>query len=434
MLECALGVALLVNGRTVIDGVPELPKMLRFAGALSNFGLDFRVVGEQLVLEGKGFGYKVPSVLPAGFSPNASAVLWALASKDSEARFTIFASDCADFEAEVALLKFVAGVVQEESGEGFFAFHFGVELPRLKKQSHGGYDYLQRNFALISALVRGQDLAFEEKFSLRDELSTMLSYFGANIRFEMQAPEMKSEFERRLAKVQGVKMERTWTTELSETKILSPHDYFVPGDVTEAAALALAVLLSGANPKETAVIKNVCVGTGRAGVFALLKRMGAQLDYSSKRKRCGEVYADVTVKPLNGKRLQGAKFSGPALATAFEEIPILAVAACYAEKETIFHLAPELLERSHALVENLAMNLRRTGAEVGVYEDGFVVRGREEPGIADFACEGFPVVALAFSVMAALAKYSVEVAGAEAVRVLFPGALESIAKIAGKEE
>lgn len=433
LLECALGLSLLVNGRTVIDGVPELPSLMKFAEALAGFGLEARLVGEQLVLEGRGFGYKVPAVLPAGTSPNAKAVLWALASKDTETRFTLFASDCEDFGAEVELLKFVAGVVPEEACGEFFAFHFNEEPPRLKAQSYGGYDYLQRNFALLSSLVRGRGLSFVEKFSLRDGFTSMLSYFGANLRFEVQTPELKSEFERRLAKVQGLKLERTWTTELAETKILSPHDYFAPGDVTEASALALAALLSGANPKESAVIRNVCVGAGRAGVFALLKRMGAQLDYSSKRKRCGEAYADLSVKPLNGRRLQGAKFAGAALVTAFEEIPVLAVAACHAEKETIFHLPPELLGRSRGMIENLAMNLRRTGAEVGVYEDGFVVRGREEPAITDFDCAGFPVVALAFSVMAALAKYGVEVAGSEAVRELFPGALESIAGIAGKE-
>lgn len=432
MLECALGLSPLVNGRTVLEGVPERSAALKFAEALAGFGLESRLVGDQLVLDGRGFGYEVPASLPGGLSPNADAVLWALASKAVGERFTIFAQDCTDFEAEVALLKFLAPVEEEESGEGFFAFHFPAGLPSLKRQSYGGFAYLQRNFALLSALVRGEALEFEEKCSIRDGFTSMLAYFGANLRFEMQAPEMKSEFERRLAKLQGVKLERSWTTSLSETKLLAPHDYLAPGDVTEAAALALAALLSGS--KEPAVIKNVGVGSGRAGVFALLKRMGAQIDYASKRKRCGELCADVVVKPLGGERLQGAKFSGAQLATAFEELPLLAVAACYAEKETIFHLPPELLERSHGLIEVLSLNLRRTGAEVGVYEDGFVVRGREEPAIADFDARGYPVAALAFFVMASLAKYSVQVEGLEEAEELFPGVPGMLVKLLGKEK
>ncbi len=431
MLEQCLVLALLVNGRTSVDDFKKTTEVERFAEALKDFGLAYREVGNQLLLEGVGLQYKVPTILPSGFSLNAEVLIWALASKDKETRFTIFANGSSDFAFKVELLKKIAFAVVEEETENSVSFHFSERIPTLKKASFGGYPYLAKNFALLSALVEGREVSLEEKLSVRDSFSSMLVYFGANMKFEVHTPELKDELSRRLAKAKGLKLERTWRTLLGETKIMTSREYFIPGDVTEALALAIASLFS-AN-KEGEVIKNVVVGGSRAAAFSVLKRMGADFDISGRRERYGEPYGDVLVKPIGNKRLQGCHFAGDNMAIAVEEIPLLAIAACYAEKETIFHLPAEEVSRAMPLLEKLAANLRQTGAEIGVYEDGLVIRGKEELDVGEFDCIGFPTVGLALAILAARVKVHVEIQGIEETDKMFPRVRESIAAICGKE-
>lgn len=430
MLEQSLVLALLVKGRTVLDDFKKTPEVMRFAEALKEFGLEYKEVGNQLVLEGVGFQYRIPTILPSGFSANAEVLIWALAYKDKETRFTIFAKNAENFKARVELLKKLTSAVVEEESDSAISFHFTERIPNLKKASFGGFPYLARNFSLLTALLEEREISLEEKFSVRDSFSSMMVYFGANMKFEVHTPELKDELSRRLAKAKGMKLERTWRILLGETKIMTSRDYYIPGDVTEALTLAIASLFS-AN-KDGEIIKNVVVGGSRAAAFSILKRMGADFDISGRRERYGEPYGDVAVKPLSNKRLQGCHFAGDQMAVAVEEIPLLAIAACYAEKETIFRIPQEEVEAAMPLLENLAMNLRQTGAEIGVYEDGLVIRGKEELDVGEFDCTGFPIVGLALSILAARVKVPVAIAGIEKTDEMFPGVRESVSRICQK--
>lgn len=433
MLEQCFVLSLLVNGRTLVQECEPSQELLRFAEALQEFGLNCKQVADQIVLEGVGMGYRVPVVLPQDFSLNANTLILALASKNSDTDYTILASSAEELAEKKKLLLHVAKVNVKEETENSISFSFKPKSQNLICSKNGSYPYLQRNFALLSALVLGETLAFDERMAIRDQWSSMLKYFGVNLSYEVQMPEFKDEFERRLAKAQGIKMIKTWKTYLDETHTLSPREYFVPGDATLASAYALAALLSSAPERKQDVFSNVVSSSSRASVFTILKRMGAELDFLGKHERYGEPFADLAVKPLLTKRLQGCHFSGDSLSASIEEISVLAVAACFAEKETIFHLPAEEVVRKRHWLELLATNLRKTGAEIGVYEDGLVVRGKEEPDRAEFDCEGYPVMGLALYVLKVVTKSPFDIMGIEVTEKLFPNALEIIDQICGKE-
>lgn len=433
MLEQALVLALLVNGRTVFQECIPTEENLRFAEVLKEFGLKFNTVGDQLVAEGVGFGYSVPIILPFDFSRQANTLILALASKDLETTYTILAETKEELAEKKELLLNVAKVFLKTETENSISFSFEAKPYNIRTAKNGGVPYLQRNFALLSALVCGEDLKFEERFVVRDQWTSMLKHFGVNVAYDLIVPEFKDEFERRMAKAQGIKMVKTWKTSLSETKTLPPREYFVPSDVTLASAYALAAILSNEVERKQDVFLNVACATSRASVFTVLKRMGADLEFSGRHERYGEPFSNLVVKPLSSKRLQGCHFSGDSLAAAIEEIPILAVAACFAEKETIFHLPENDVKRIHHLLEVLAVNLRKTGAEIGVYEDGLVIRGKEEPDIAEFDCEGFPTIGLALSILNALTKNHTPIIGIEATDKIFPQARKILNQICGKE-
>ena len=427
-----LVMALLVNGRTVLEDFSWSAEGRGFAKVLEEFGLSYSQQGHALVLTGRGFQYPVPSLLPIDFGERDCVLLWTLASRDTEQVFTFAAEEGEAGVTAVALAKerlqsyFKIHVESDEPC--CFKFRFDIAEPALKKDSLGSVPYIMRARLLIRALVRGDFLSFEEKTVVRDQWTRMLQYFGVPLRYEGRGVEQLSEFERRLLMAQGKKVERTQFTEMSETKVITGRDYYVPGDFTEACALVLLSTI-GAVPKGNRIlIKNVELNTSRVGAINCLKRMGANIEIVTRREKYGDVFGDLEVFPVDaGKRLQGRRFGEDTVATSIEEFPLLAVAACFAEGETILRLPKEQRKQWRPVNEALAENLRKTGVEVGVYDDGLVVRGLENiTAVPEFDGGKNPQVGLALNVLALALSCDEPVGHTEVVEEHFPGILKKL--------
>lgn len=434
-MNLTLVMALLVNGRTVLEDFAWASGSEKFANALKEFGLSFEQQGHQLVLEGKGFQYSLPSMLSMDFDEDCNVLLWTLASKDSEQLYTFAAEESEEGTKLVANAKetlqkyFKVKIISEEPSK--FVFTFSADEPAIKKDSLGNITYIMRNRLLLRALVRYGYTSFEEKGSVHDQWTKMLLYFGVNLKYETRGMEQLTELERRMMIARGQKIERTQFTELSETKVITGRDYFVPGDTTEAMAFVLLCTI-GNLPKNTEVVlKNVELNSSRAGALTCLKRMGASYEVTSRRERYGDVYGDIEIFTLpSGKRLQGRRFSEDAIATGLEEFPLLAVAACYAEGETILRLPKEVRQRMRPVNEKLAENLRKTGAEVGVYDDGLVVRGLETiVNGSDFDGGDVSQNGLALNVLSLALQNDEPVAGSDAVEKAYPGLLDKLKRL-----
>lgn len=434
-MNLTLVMALLVNGRTVLEDFAWAAGSQKFAEALKEFGLNYEQQGHQLVLDGKGFQYSLPSMLPMNFSEDSNVLLWTLASKDSEQIYTFAAENDEAGVAQVAQAKetlqkyFRVKILTDEPAK--LVFSFCVEEPAFKKDSLGNFTYPLRNRILLRALIRNEYFTFEEKGTVHDQWTKMLMYFGVNLKYETRGMEQLTELERRMMMARGQKIERSQFTEISETKVITGRNYYVPGDSTEAMAFVLLVTI-GAFPKNTEVVlKNVDLNSSRAGALTCLKRMGASYEVTSRRERYGDVYGDVEIFPLaSGKRLQGRRFSEDAIACGLEEFPFLAVAACYAEGETILRLPKEVRKQMRPINEKLAENLRKTGAEVGVYDDGLVVRGLETiMNGSDFDGGNIPQNGLALSVLSMALQNDEPVANADSVEQAYPGLLEKLNRL-----
>ena len=434
-MELALVMALLVNGRTVFEDFSFAAGVEPFAEALKEFGLSYVQQGHQLVLEGKGFQYALPSMLPIDMSESRCVMLWTLASKDVEQIYTFAAEDDESGIAAVSQAKemlqryFKVKPVADEPSK--FTFTFAVEDPAIKKDSLGNIPTVMRNRILLRMLIRGDYISFEEKGSVHDQWTKMLMYFGVNLKYEGRGMEQLTELERRMMMARGQKIERTQFTELSETQVITGRDYYIPGDTTEAMAFVLLTTIAGI-PKNTEVcLKNVELNSSRAGALTCLKRMGGNFETVSRRERFGDVYGDIMVYPLaSGKRLQGRRFSEDTMATGIEEYPFLAVAACFAEGETILRIPKEIRKEMRSRNEALAENLRKTGAEVGVYDDGLVIRGLETiVNGSDFDGGVVPQNGLALSVLSIALENDEPVANVELVERTYPGVLSNLKQL-----
>ena len=434
-MELALVMALLVNGRTVFEDFSFAAGVEPFAEALKEFGLSYVQQGHQLVLEGKGFQYALPSMLPIDMSESRCVMLWTLASKDVEQIYTFAAEDDESGIAAVSQAKemlqryFKVKPVADEPSK--FTFTFAAEEPAIKKDSLGNIPTIMRNRILLRMLIRGEYISFEEKGSVHDQWTKMLMYFGVNLKYEGRGMEQLTELERRMMMARGQKIERTQFTELSETQVITGRDYYIPGDTTEAMAFVLLTTIAGI-PKNTEVcLKNVELNSSRAGALTCLKRMGGNFETVSRRERFGDVYGDIMVYPLaSGKRLQGRRFSEDTMATGIEEYPFLAVAACFAEGETILRIPKEIRKEMRSRNEALAENLRKTGAEVGVYDDGLVIRGLETiVNGSDFDGGDVPENGLALSVLSLALENDEPVANVELVERTYPGVLSNLKQL-----
>lgn len=438
-MELSFLMALLVNGRTVFEDFAWATGTDRFACALKEFGLDYEQQGHQLVLSGRGFQYSLPTMLPIDFPELESVLLWTLASKDSEQIYTFAAepdeAGIASVESAKDMLQKYFKVSAKSDEPAKFTFCFLKDEPSIKKDSLGNVPYIMRSRLLLRSLVRNEYLSFEERSTVRDQLTKMFQYFGVAIKYEGRGMEQLSEFERRLMMAQGKKIERTQVTELSETKVITAREYYIPGDSTEAMALALLVTISALHKDFSIKIKNVDLNGSRSGAFGCLKRMGANIETVSRREKFGDVYGDLEVRPLAaGKRLQGRRFSEDVIATGLEEYAFLAVAACFAEGETILRLPKEVRVQMRPVSDFFAENLRKTGAEVGVYDDGLVIRGLETVvNGSDFDCGNWPQIGLALSALSIALGNDETVVNPEIVESLFPGVVEKMRAILAED-
>lgn len=431
LAEDVLVMGLLVNGRTTLDDFVFTDRTRTLANLLSEFGLVVEEKGTSTILSGVGFSYKVPTLLKIPESENAMALLLALASRDEETLYTITGSDGMLQKAKTFLADVFGAVIENEeqnASGGNLVVHFVKVLPVLKETREGCIPYLAKNAVLLNALVCGKNIECEERFPIRSEFVEMLAYFGADLQVQTTGTQEMSELERRMAKARGVRTERRTRTVICETKILTSRDYFVPGDPTEACALAALAVLSPEFKGKKVTLKNVLVATDRAGAFAALKRMGARIDQGTRRERYGTAYADVTA--VYEKRLSARRLAEDILCTCLEEYPFIALAACTAEGESILRIPDSLSRELRPRCESLAKNLKQTGAQIGVYEEGLVIRGKEELDAGTFDAECDPVLELMFNVLALFSHGETVIENKGCVDKVFPGNTDKLKEMA----
>ncbi len=112
-----------------------------------------------------------------------------------------------------------------------------------------------------------------------------------------------------------------------------------------------------------------------------------------------------------------------------DEIPVLAVAACFAPGESRIRGARELRVKETDRLKSLALNLARLGARVRELEDGLVIRGGT--GLEGGECLSFGDhrTAMAAVVAGLAARGPTVVYDTSCIRTSFPGFVPSLLKL-----
>ncbi|MBN8869231.1 MAG: 3-phosphoshikimate 1-carboxyvinyltransferase [Solirubrobacterales bacterium] len=143
----------------------------------------------------------------------------------------------------------------------------------------------------------------------------------------------------------------------------------VPADISSAAFfLAAASIVPGSE----VVIDRCGVNPTRTGMIDILERMGAEIEIEPQEGAEGEPIARITVRsaPLTGTRVEGAE-----IPLAIDELPLVALAACFAEGETIIADAEELKAKESDRIAVVVGALAGFGANIEAREDGMRIIG-----------------------------------------------------------
>jgi 3-phosphoshikimate 1-carboxyvinyltransferase len=205
---------------------------------------------------------------------------------------------------------------------------------------------------------------------------------------------------------------------------LSPLDIDVPGDPSQAAFWVVAACIT---PGSDLVIERVYTGVARAGFIDVLLRMGADLEVTEKDPRT----STSTIRARHS-HLTATSVGGPEVPSLIDEIPVLAVAAAFAEGQTVFTDAAELKVKESNRIATTVAALTSIGASAEPRADGLAVVGSAGRPLAGGQVDsaGDHRIAMSMAVAGLAAAGPVVVDGWESVATSYPRFEEDVQRCA----
>ena len=235
---------------------------------------------------------------------------------------------------------------------------------------------------LLAALAADRPTTIIEPGPSRDHTERMLASMGVEVKSEQlevvsnrysvdsalghQSPISNLQFP-----ISNLQYHTTISPLLLRT--LSPLHLTIPGDISSAAFLIVAALIT---PGSEITIQGVGLNPTRTGLLDALTAMGADIRNTHYAIQHGEPVGDLTVchSPLHGTEV-----SGSLVVRMIDEFPAFAVAAAYADGPTTVREAQELRHKESDRITTLCEQLRAVGVAIEEVPDGFTLPGNTIP-------------------------------------------------------
>ena len=251
----------------------------------------------------------------------------------------------------------------------------------------------------LAGLFAGGTTTVREPEKSRDHTERMLSAMGADI-----------------------SSEGTLVTVHPAAK-LAPLSLRVPGDISSAAPW---LVLAACHPDAEILLHGVNTNPTRTGLLDILESMGASVERLEERTSGGEPVADLDVR---SSKLRATTDGGSLVPRAIDELPLVALMACFAEGETVVRDAEELLVKESDRVQATVSLLSAMGARISPRPDGFVVEGPARLSGAAVDGLGDHRVGMLGAIAGALASGETHIAN-DAVAVSYPAFWQDLARAA----
>ncbi len=248
-----------------------------------------------------------------------------------------------------------------------------------------------------------------EPVATRDHTERMLKGFGAQIESRTDA--------------RGV-------TEIQLTGMpdLKPQNITVPGDPSSAAFLIVAALIV---PGSQITIRNHLLNPARIGLIVTLQEMGADLTIDNERVSGGEPIGDVKVR---ASELKGVIVPANRAPSMIDEYPVLAVAASFAEGETVMNGLHELRVKESDRLAAVAFGLKANGVTCREGKDTLAVTGGRVHGGGLVPTHLDHRIAMSFLIMGLASDNPVTIDDAAVMATSFPGFRQLLQRLGARFE
>lgn len=364
---------------SLASGVTEISGFLKGADCLSTIdcfrkmGIDIDINGENVTVHGNGLrGLKKPDeMLYTGNSGTTTRLLCGiLAGQNFDTSIT----------GDVSIQKRPMGrVVKPLSMMGAKIENEYCPLYITGTKLHG-IDYKMpvasaqvKTAIILAGLYADGETVIHEIEKSRDHTELMLSAMGADLTVDNLDITVKP------------------------TNDLTAVNVDVPSDISSAAFF---LVLGAIMPNSQITVTNVGINPTRTGIINVLKDMGADITLENVHTSAGETVADITVRSSS---LKGTTVGGDIIPRLIDELPIIAVAAVFADGQTVIKDAQELKVKETNRIRAVVDEFNKCGIDITETDDGMIINGGKSIHGADFKTYGDHRMAMSLTVLAQLA-------------------------------
>ncbi len=396
----ALIFAAIAEGRSTLRGLADGADVASTMTALDALGVKLRSDGESVVVRGLGFdGLREP----------------------------VTVLDCANSGTTMRML---AGLV---AGRDFLSVLVGDQSLSSRPMRRvldpitamGAAVDGRAGGALAPITVRGGSLR-----GVRHELATasgqvktalMLAGLQADGTTEIVEPAPSRDHTERMLGALGVALERPDpATVRVQRGQPQPFELTVPGDPSSASFFVVGACIT---PGSELVLEAVSLNPARIGYVDVLRRMGADIDVVVTGEHVGEPVGEITVRAAD---LHATDIAGDE--SIIDELPVLAIAAAFAEGTTTIYDAAELAVKESNRIGTMEQELTQLGIGVEARPDGLVIHGGAPKG-ASLKSHGDHRIAMAGAIAGLAAAGETTVRGFGATTISYPGFARDLASV-----
>lgn len=340
----------LAEGTTEIEGFLMGEDCLSTISCFQKLGIDIQQQSDKIIVHGKGLhGLTAPlETLDVGNSDTTLRLISGiLAAQPFCSHLTGDASiQKRPMNRVAAPLRQMGAVLKGNDHENLFA-PLTIEGRRLNGITYTlpvASAQVKSAIILASLFAEGQTVIIEPE-ATRNHTEIMLNHMGADI------------------KKMGNTIYCNPVSQLYGKKII------VPGDISSAAYFMVIGCIC---KNSTLLLKNVGINETRTGIIDVLKAMGGNIAVQNQSTVNGEKIGDIIVKTSS---LQGTVIGGKDIPRLIDEIPVIAVAACFAKGTTVIKDAQELKVKESNRIHTVVSELKKFGANITETEDGMIIKG-----------------------------------------------------------
>ena len=317
-----------------------------------NLGIEIRVheAANEVIVAGKGLhGLSAPDrILDTGNSGTTTRLISGILAGQT---FSSVLSGDASLNSRpmkriITPLSMMGADIHGENG-GFCApLHIGPSALHGIRYDSPVASAQVKSCILLAGLYADSPTQVTEPAVSRDHTERMLTAFGADIAVKDK------------------------TVSIAPAPQLTGQDITVPGDISSAAYFIAAGLLL---PNDGIRILNVGINPTRSGILDVCGMMDADIIVENFSTVSGEPVCDLIVRTSS---LKGCRIGGAVIPKLIDEIPVLAVLACFAEGETVIADAADLKNKETDRIKTTVANLKAMGADIEGTDDGMIITGR----------------------------------------------------------